>query len=293
MISTADPLMVPQYSAEIIEHLLARETQSDMDPSYLAAQPEITDRMRATLNDWLIDVVIKFKLHMETMFLTVNIVDRFLSRHSCLRSRLQLVGITSILLASKHDEIWPPPMRDCVSICANTYTEEEIIDCERDIASALRFRLTVPTSYQLASHILDTINAPTITREAAMFFLESSSLDSKMLHFLPSRVAGAAVLLALATLSINNVPGAARGYGRELWDDRRMPMSYDEIAPAAEQLLSTTMVMISPTSRLQALRRKYSQSKHCAVALMVMPSTMFPRPNSASAVNQPLLAPSS
>ena len=41
-------------------------------------QTDINEKMRAILIDWLIEVHLKFKLLPETLFLTVNLIDRYL-----------------------------------------------------------------------------------------------------------------------------------------------------------------------------------------------------------------------
>lgn len=46
----------------------------------MSRQNDINEKMRAILIDWLIDVHLKFHLVNETMFLTVNIIDRYLSK---------------------------------------------------------------------------------------------------------------------------------------------------------------------------------------------------------------------
>jgi len=71
-------------------------------------QPDINVKMRGILVDWLIEVHRKFELMPETLYLTINIVDRFLSEKAVSRRELQLVGISSMLIASKYEEIWAP-----------------------------------------------------------------------------------------------------------------------------------------------------------------------------------------
>lgn len=44
--------------------------------------------MRAILVDWLIEVHFKFKLMPETLFLTINLIDRYLERSDVLRTKL-------------------------------------------------------------------------------------------------------------------------------------------------------------------------------------------------------------
>ena len=72
--------------------------------------------MRSILIDWLVEVHHKFELMPETLYLTINIVDRFLSMKVVPRRELQLVGISSMLLASKYEEIWAPEVRPSTSV---------------------------------------------------------------------------------------------------------------------------------------------------------------------------------
>lgn len=322
-----DPMLVPEYHVEIIRHLMLREQQcggSALDPSYLTNQLEVTERMRSILVDWLVDVSLKFKLHPETFFLTVNIIDRYLSRHQALRARLQLIGITSCLIAAKHEQIWPPEVRDCVYIAANTYTAAEILEAERDIASVLHFRFTVPTPYPMLCFLLDNSDAQGYARDAAMFFLEGATHDYKMLQFRPSRIACAALLLGHVLLEFNSAMAgsgvmfsqmgsaydedslAAGPYGStannttsangssyqpsgphvvsaaqlavQLWDYRYVQLSegvtFEEVLPVAEMLLLSTTQLTAAGSRLQALRRKYLQTKFGAVASLTFPASI-------------------
>ncbi|KAE9586310.1 G2/mitotic-specific cyclin S13-6 [Lupinus albus] len=69
--------------------------------------PKINDRMRAILVDWLIDVHTKFDLSLEILYMTINIIDRFLAVKAVPSRELQLVGISTMLMASKYEEICP------------------------------------------------------------------------------------------------------------------------------------------------------------------------------------------
>ena len=83
-------------------------------------------KMRRKLIDWLIDVHMKFKLLPETLFLTVNIIDRYCERNQVKKKNYQLLGVTSMLIASKYEEIYPPELRDLVYICDKAYTENDV-----------------------------------------------------------------------------------------------------------------------------------------------------------------------
>lgn len=69
-------------------------------PNYMRKQPDITSSMRSILVDWLVEVAEEYKLHRETLCLSVNYIDRFLSQMSVLRGKLQLVGAACMFVAS-------------------------------------------------------------------------------------------------------------------------------------------------------------------------------------------------
>jgi len=77
--SKCDVLEVPEYADEIFanEKLKSKFWMPKVD--YMAMQTDINQKMRRILVDWLIKVHQKFKLLPETLFLTVNIIDRYLS----------------------------------------------------------------------------------------------------------------------------------------------------------------------------------------------------------------------
>ena len=74
----------------------------------------------------MVEVHLKFKLVPETLYLTVNIIDRYLAQAEVTRPKLQLVGVTALLIASKYEEIYPPELRDLVYICDRAYSKNEV-----------------------------------------------------------------------------------------------------------------------------------------------------------------------
>ena len=85
------------------------ELQQESRPVlYMGSQPEINPKMRAILVDWLVEVAHKFELMPESLYLTIYIVDMFLSMQVVPRRELQLVGVAAMLIACKYEEIWAP-----------------------------------------------------------------------------------------------------------------------------------------------------------------------------------------
>ncbi|MFS8029291.1 putative cyclin [Helianthus anomalus] len=121
-----DQLAGLEYIDDIYPPYKKQEILSCVTPSYMSQQRDITDRMRGILIDWLyiIKVHYKFELMEETLYLTVNLVDRFLSRRTVVRKNLQLVGITitAMLLACKYEEVTVPIVNDFIVISDEAYT---------------------------------------------------------------------------------------------------------------------------------------------------------------------------
>ena len=122
------------------------ENVQNVKEDYLAVQTEILPRMRAVLIDWLIGVHLQFHLLQETLYTTVAILDRYLQHDvkKISRSKLQLVGVASMLIAAKYEEIYAPEVKDFVYITDRAYTEKEILKMEIKILSALNFDLGRP-----------------------------------------------------------------------------------------------------------------------------------------------------
>jgi len=169
---------------------------------YMAEQTDINAKMRVILTDWLVEVHLKFKLRQETLYLTFQLIDRFLEHNIVARQRLQLVGVTGLMIAAKYEEIYPPEVRDYVYICDNAYTRDQILDMEKLILQRLDFRLSLPTVWSWMKRYVQAAGK----RDDAEFFQLVSFvvevamidlLDKKMLQYLPSLLVAAAVHTAL------------------------------------------------------------------------------------------------
>lgn len=83
--------------------------------------------MRAILVDWLIEVHSKFRLQRETLYITISVIDRYLSIRHCSKAQLQLVGVSALLIACKYEEIYPPDLKDFVYITDRAYTKQDVL----------------------------------------------------------------------------------------------------------------------------------------------------------------------
>jgi len=141
------PEEVAPYTKEIFKNLRNNEGRFLPKAGYMAKQSDINEKMRAILVDWLVDVHLKFKLVNETLFLTVNMIDRYLEKSQVSRQKLQLVGITALFTACKYEEIYPPDLRDFVYVTDKAYTKKQILQMEGKMLNELEFNVTFSSPF--------------------------------------------------------------------------------------------------------------------------------------------------
>jgi cyclin B len=149
-----------EYIDDILNNLLEEEKNSEIKISntYFQFQTDINNKMRAILIDWLIEVHLKFKLLPETLFLTINFIDRYLQNNQTPRDQLQLIAVYSLLIACKYEEIYPPEISSFVYITDNAYKKEEILDYEIKILGDLEYDLTYPTPLRFLEILVIKLN---------------------------------------------------------------------------------------------------------------------------------------
>ncbi|CAF0974010.1 unnamed protein product [Adineta ricciae] len=123
--------------------------------NFLDVHPAITTKMRSVLCDWLIEVSEVYHLHRETYHLAIAYVDQYLCNTTNLpKTKLQLLGITSLFIASKIEEIYPPRISEFAYVTDKAYDERDILDMELDIMNALNWHINPITSISWLSTFL-------------------------------------------------------------------------------------------------------------------------------------------
>lgn len=191
-----DPLMVGEYVYEVLDYMKELEVTTAPNPNYMLQQKELEWRMRGVLVDWLLEVHTRFHLLPETLYLTINIIDRFLSNKFVHLERLQLVGITAMFIASKYEEVLSPHIHNFSHVADDGFTDEEILSAERYILATLNYDLSFPNPMHFMRRISKADNYDIQTRTLAKYLLEISLLDHRFLQYLPSVNAAASMQLA-------------------------------------------------------------------------------------------------
>ncbi|PWZ21357.1 Cyclin-B1-3 [Zea mays] len=196
-------LKIVEYVEDIYRFYKSTEGTCLPLNSYMSSQAEISERMRAILIDWIIEVQYRLTLMPETLYLTVYIIDQYLSMESVPRKELQLVGISAMLIASKYEEIWAPLVKDLMCLCDNAFTRDQVLTKEKAILDRLHWNLTVPTMYMFIVRYLKAAMCDTELENMAFFYSELALVHYAMLVYPPSVTAAAAVYAARSTLGMN------------------------------------------------------------------------------------------
>jgi len=249
-----------EYAADIVRHLRQLEQVNRAKHGYLKQQQDISSTMRSILVDWLVEVSEEYKLHSETLYLAVNYTDRFLSKMSVLRGKLQLLGTAAMYIAAKYEEIFPPDVAEFVYITDDTYTKQQVLRMEHLILKVLNFHMNAPTANCFLLHFLRYCKADAKTEHLARYLAELTLIEAEpFLEFLPSEVASSALYLSMYILgkTWTSETSALTGYKPEQLEKciREMHKCMQN-APAHPQ---------------QAIQEKYKQERYSYVATIEPP----------------------
>ena len=275
-----NPLAAAFVVKEIYATYRAKESSLSARPTYMAKQTHINERMRTIVVDWIVDVHRKFRFVPETLYLTVNLIDRYLSVKEVERPIFQLVAVSCLLIASKYEEIYQLPVNDLVYLCAETYTRQDILDMEWAVLTELDFKIYGPTAHPFLVRFLRAANADTRTTQLASFLLDGALQNYQLLRYRPSQLAAAAVMIARRTnwalLMGKYLPMAV------LWTPslaHYTDYSEEEVMPVARAILGAWDERESSCS---AVKKKYSATGRLygGVALVALPSANVFLPSS-------------
>lgn len=159
--------------------------------------------MRAILLDWLVDVHRRFRLRDETLYFSVNLIDRFLSKTRIRRQQLQLIGVAAMLIASKFEEIHPPQVHDFEYITDNVvlfstkaFSKRQILEAEQAILLKMEWELCFTSSWVYLQRYAEMDALPSLVLNLARYFIEECFLHYKMVSYTQHMLACSALYLA-------------------------------------------------------------------------------------------------
>ena len=248
-------LYVGDYLEEIYFNFLEEQKYSSLKPQmgYMDKQSDINEKMRAILIDWIIEIHFHFNLRQETLFMTVSIIDSFLSIHFISRSKFQLLGITSLLIACKSQEIYYPHLSKFVLATGDAYTKEDIMKMENEILKILSFNIIYPTSNDFYNILSKLYNFDRKQYFLGQFFLENALIDYQMIKYSPNIIAASCIYIVMKLFKKENY---GKLFNSFIINVNNPENRVKEIAKEIYQLVD-----IISKSRLNSVKNKYNMSK--------------------------------
>ncbi|KAL1833685.1 hypothetical protein ACET3Z_003336 [Daucus carota] len=269
--NTMDPQLCATMACDIYKHLRASEEKKRPSIDFMEkVQKDINTNMRAILVDWLVEVAEEYRLVPDTLYLTVNYVDRYLSGNSMDREKLQLLGVACMMIASKYEEICAPQVEEFCYITDNTYFKDEVLEMETTVLNFLKFEMTAPTAKCFLRRFVRVAQAvtegPAMQLECMTNYLAELTLPQyHMLRYAPSLIAASATFLARYLLFPSRRP----------WNSTLLHYTLYKASDLLECVSALHSLCRNNLScSLPAIREKYSQHKYKFVAKKFCPPSI-------------------
>lgn len=246
-----NPQLCSDYVKDIYQYLRQLEALQCISPHFLDGR-DVNGRMRAILVDWLVQVHAKFRLLPETLYMCVAVMDRFLQVQPVSRKKLQLVGITALLLASKYEEMFSPNIEDFVYITDNAYTSSQIREMETLILKELKFELGRPLPLHFLRRASKAGEVDVQQHTLAKYLMELTLTDYDMVHVHPSQLAAAASCLSQKVL------------GQGKWNLKQRHYtgySENEVLDVMQHMAKNVVKVNKNLTKFLAVKNKYASSK--------------------------------
>ncbi len=165
-------------------------------------QREIQWFMRPYLIDFLIEAHAAFSLLPETLFLTVNLLDRYCSKRVVYKQHYQLVGCAALLIAAKYgdkkDRV--PQIHELNNMCCGLYDAGMFTQMEMHVLNTLDWNIGHPTVDFFTQLIVAEERDDQEVDHMAAYICEIALYHRDFVSTKPSVMARASLYLARAIL---------------------------------------------------------------------------------------------
>ena len=240
-----------EYAEGIISYLRNKEESMYVKEGFLKDQPEVNDKVRIGAVEWMVEAQLRFKLENETLFLAVNILDRFLEKEKVTKLKMSLLAATVMLIAAKYEEIYPPHLRDFISAAERPLNRDDMMRTELSILETLKYDLSIPTTLRFLQRYSKLTQCDETVLNLAQYICEIQLLDSKMAKHSPSIMAAAGLYLSQKALK------KATSNVELFWKEAKHTEA--DIQKCAKEMLAN--MQIKEKIALSNIRRKYGKYK--------------------------------
>ncbi|CAD8127789.1 unnamed protein product [Paramecium sonneborni] len=177
--------LILNYSEPILEYYQQLNIQT---PKNSLQNHTINTNLRAKMIDWMIEVLSSYKCKDQTFYLSIRLMDLYLSKTTLkhVSSDLHLIGVTSIFMACKYEEIYPVKLQVVhEKIAHKKLTKEQIREKEANVLQVLDFNLNGTTILDILTMVLSILNlhyqlydAANLLAKLALFYYEFVNMYS-------------------------------------------------------------------------------------------------------------------
>jgi hypothetical protein len=267
-----DNIQIPKEYMNKIYYNLLKEEEEGIVPkpryNYMKEQKEINEQMRSILIDWIIDVHYKFGFTDETLFMTVLIIDRYLTVKQITRAKLQLLGITALMIACKHEEIDLPKVDDFIYITDNAYVKDEVLKMENDVLKELSFNLLYPSQIKFFEYLSIHFGFDKKKHMMGKYLMESFLIDIKCTKYKPSIISSACCYIVMKFFKMENYQESydKKFYSLIINDDSKY--TEHEIKECAKDIC--LFVDNINKTKFLACQKKYAKPEQEKVSIIIM-----------------------
>ncbi|CCC09256.1 hypothetical protein SMACR_05014 [Sordaria macrospora] len=195
-------LAADEYLEDIMQHIRHMEDETLPDANLIDMQREIQWFMRPYLIDFLIEAHAAFSLLPETLFLTVNLLDRYCSKRVVYKQHYQLVGCAALLIAAKYgdkkDRV--PQINELNNMCCGLYDAGMFTQMEMHVLNTLDWNIGHPTVDFFTQLIVAEERDGRDVEHMAAYICEIALYHRDFVSTKPSIMARVSLVLARAIL---------------------------------------------------------------------------------------------
>ena len=196
----------------------------------------------------------------------IYILNKYLSLENISKNKFQLLGISSILISCKHEEIDIPKINDLIYITDNSYSKEDVIKMESDILKKLNFSFLFPTPLNFFELISIFLEFDQTKIYMGKYLMESFLIDDKYVKYKASIISCACAYVVMKFFKMENYQ---ESYNKKWYLIEEENNLNDNLVKECARDICVFVDNINNTI-FQSTQRKFSKDKFHKVSVMIL-----------------------
>jgi cyclin B len=247
---------VHPYIEEIQVHNRSQEHEAYIPDDFMSWHSDINASMREILIGWLLEVQPQLCLNHHSLYLGILIIDKYCHNRYISKTKYQLLGISSLFIAAKFEEVKTPRLKRYVTVCGGQYSFDQILGMESEILLALNFNIKTITSCWLLEEYLQFAGLEYENKQLCLYILDLSLVEYSFCLLRPALLSWGIILYASKARNL-----------RELCESEIAETFHLDSAELKETLhLVSTLFTERRQGKFKTVNQKYSKQIHHIIA---------------------------